>query len=306
MTRPDVVANARKSMYAAFGRKSGPDDNRIDRGVSQRRHLPAQAGSRSERLDAGSLSQLESESIESVIERGLWRYHRLLPPPSDSPWRSRFERLLKFFLYYTSFWLPMRVSFFQTNPPLQGVGWQVVDGIDFVIDALFWVDIAMTCRTCIYDKVTQELVTDWRDIMRRYTAFWFWVETLTNLPWEALAVAIWGYQQGNTGNFKLIRLARSFRLFKGRSEATAQSVARRLFTVLVSAHTRARAARARPPHAEAHGAVAKRLLRLSALPVCATAIAPPLHPNSSAAHLHRRRRCRCHRRCRRQSSSFRR
>ena len=54
-----------------------------------------------------------------------------------------FQRLLKFFLYYTSFWLPMRVSFFQTNPPLQGVGWQLVDGIDFAIDALFWVDIAV-------------------------------------------------------------------------------------------------------------------------------------------------------------------
>ena len=131
-------------------------------------------------MDAGSLSQLESESIESVIERGLWRYHRLLPPLVDSPWRSRFERLLKFFLYYTSFWLPMRVSFFQTNPPLQGVGWELVDGIDFAIDALFWVDIAITCRTCYYDKVTKELVTDWRQIMRRYTAAAFADDALSS------------------------------------------------------------------------------------------------------------------------------
>ena len=69
----------------------------------QRRHLPAQAGSMKDRRDADALARLEAESVESVIEEGLWKHHRLLPPVEHSPRYQTFHALLRVLLYYNSF-----------------------------------------------------------------------------------------------------------------------------------------------------------------------------------------------------------
>ena len=82
----------------------------------QHRFLPAQAGSFKDRRDANSLDALESVSVEAVIEASLWRYHRLLPVPSDSKRYTMLEKLMRNCLLYTSFWLPMRISFFGQLP----------------------------------------------------------------------------------------------------------------------------------------------------------------------------------------------
>ena len=189
----------------------------------QRRHLPAQAGSFDDRRDAGALSRLETESAEHVIEEGLWKYHRLLPPSEDSPRMRRYESMLRIFLYYTSIWMPLRISFFGS---LAGPAWQVMDGIDIAIDVCFWVDIAMTLRKCYYHK--NELVFDWEQIVRRYLRFWFWVDVTANFPWELVFSAI----GVNSIYFKVVRLARSFRLFKVKKQATAQSASRKLSIVI--------------------------------------------------------------------------
>ena len=57
---------------------------------------------------------------------------------------------------------------------------------------------------------------------------WFWIETLSNFPWELV-----------TNNFELriLRLSRSLRLLKTRKEASAANIWSRLLKVVVSAAT---------------------------------------------------------------------
>jgi hypothetical protein len=155
-----------------------------DRQGPQRRHLPAQAGTFLDRRDADALSRLESESAESVIESGLWKYHKLLPPVEDSPRRRKFHRLLIYFLYYTCVWIPMRVTFFVYLR--ESTAWRVMDAVDFGIDACFILDVVMNFRTAYYNH-EHELVTDWHDIGARYLAFWFWIEAFATIPWDLLA-----------------------------------------------------------------------------------------------------------------------
>ena len=146
----------------------------------QRRHLPAQAGSKSDRRDAGSLARLESESAETVIEAGLWRYHRLIPPPEDSKRYFRFQLMLEYYLQYTAFWMPLRVAFFSH---LNSMPWIVIDSVSYFVDLCFWVDIGLVFRTAFYDH-DNELVTDWNVIWQRYLEKWFWIDSVASFPWE--------------------------------------------------------------------------------------------------------------------------
>lgn len=172
-----VLKRTATSVFGLRGKPEAPKAEE-DKGP-QRRHLPAQAGSMDDRRDASALSRLESESKEAVIEAGLWRYHRLIPPHEDSVRYSRFKKLLEYFLYYTSFWLPVRVAFFSS---LHSAPWMIVDGISYAIDITFWVDIGLTFRTAFYEQ--NELITDWKTIGSRYLEFWFWLDALANFPWD--------------------------------------------------------------------------------------------------------------------------
>lgn len=184
---------ARKSFFAnaldkvgKIGRKStvAPDEQpACTTHEPIRRHLPVQAGTFDERRDANALSTLESESSTAVIEAGLWKYHRLLPPLEDSKRRQRFQTLLLLMLYYTCLYTPMRCSFFVLMR--KGAGWRALDAIDIFIDACFWVDVALNMRTAYYDD-EKDLVTEWRLIVKRYMRFWFWVEALATVPWDVI------------------------------------------------------------------------------------------------------------------------
>ena len=219
------MEKARTSIYqaaAAFfggGGKEYVEKETIDLG-SQRRFLPVQAGSKADRSDADALSRLETESAEHVIEAGLWKYHRLIPPPQDSPRYYRFQLMLEYLLIYTSFWMPLRVAFFGH---LHSPGWVAVDVISYMIDVCFWSDILLTLRTAYYDH-NSELVTDANAIVYRYLQFWFWVDTIATFPWD-LATGIF--------DLKIIRLARALRLFKKSRKAYGASVVVALLRIIV-------------------------------------------------------------------------
>ena len=180
--------DARARLWAATARnvlKRGRDKTATPQRCQlapQRRHLPAQAGTRNDRRDAAALARLESESAEQVIEAGLWKYHRLIPAPQDSPRYARFQQMLEVFLYYTSFWLPLRVAFFAE---LHTPAWIAVDAADVTIDICFWLDIILTLRTAFYDH-NNELNTDACIIVKRYLECWFWVDAAANFPWDCV------------------------------------------------------------------------------------------------------------------------
>lgn len=256
--RRSFVADTTKTLGAGWksaksllkGRRASKKQVRGPQGP-QRRHLPAQAGTQKDRRDVDALARLENESVESVIEEGLWKHHWLLPPVAHSLRYQRFHALLRALLYYNSFWLPLRISFF---PMLDSTAWLVMDVIEYVIDAAFWLDILMALRTAGFES--NELITDPGEIARRYLRFWFWVDAGATFPWEAVTGIVY---------FKAVRLARCFRLYKlHKGRAIASGVWRRLAVIVV----RARGSAPRP----------SRLLRM---PACnALRVAPlPLPPH---------------------------
>ena len=189
----DGKGSSRKSFATFLSRKSSaiPEDDAEETEELEvakapvRRHLPVQAGSFADRRDADALTRLETESAAQVIEAGLWKYHRLLPPMEDSITRQRFHWLLTMMLYYTCLWMPMRTTFFAELRT--GTAWRIIDSIDVGIDCCFWLDVALNMRTAYKDEGNDELVTDWRKIVRRYMAFWFWIEALATVPWDLLS-----------------------------------------------------------------------------------------------------------------------
>ena len=182
-----LVAEARNSLVSAvagvfgLGRDKAVAPKEEERGP-QRRHLPVQAGTKADRNDADALTRLESESAAHAIEAGLWKYHRLIPPPMDSKRYFRFQLMLEYFLYYTSFWMPLRVAFFAD---LQNPAWVGIDSVSYFIDACYWLDILLCTRTAYYDH-SGDLVTDARTIFVRYLEYWFWVDVFASMPWELI------------------------------------------------------------------------------------------------------------------------
>ena len=192
---------ARKSVYLR------------DQQRSVRRHLPAQAGSMIDRRDAGALKNREAETGEEAIIAGLWKYHRLLPPIQNDPQRQRFHRMLILALYYSFIWIPMRITFFRDMPRDQPA-WMAIDTVDVVIDVCFLIDVGLSFRTAFYDE-DQNIITDWRVIVRQYLEFWFWIEAFSALQWDIIFGII---------ELRAVRLLRCLRLLKGKSKVTTQTV----------------------------------------------------------------------------------
>ena len=174
-----------------FARPSRSSFAKKDPDAPVRRHLPAQCGSMVDRRDADALLRLESESVEHVIEEGLWKNHRLMPPVEASCRRQQFHSVLIYLLYYTCVWTPVRISFLFNSEIDEGrasttrIGWRLLDYFDIVIDVCFALDVVLNFRTAYYNE-HKELITDWKTIVKRYMAFWFWVETLATIPWDAV------------------------------------------------------------------------------------------------------------------------
>lgn len=236
------LGNARKSVFvgvskvfAEKGRPLAAAETR-DFSTPQRRHLPAQAGTFNDRRDAEALARLESESAEHVIEQGLWRYHRLLPPVSDSERALLFQQVLDAMLYYNALWLPLRCTFFASRKGTgwggggHALAWNVLDGLDVVIDLCFWLDIVVSSRTAYYDH-TKELITDDHQILKRYFSGWFLLDLLPTIPWDYMLSSVLA---------KILRLGRCFRLLKiKRVRHGAQAQWARMLRIIVSAHGRA-------------------------------------------------------------------
>jgi hypothetical protein len=125
-----------------------------------------------------------------------------------SRWVIIWYRLLLICLLYSAITIPFQVAF------------EVAAGtIDAICDALFWIDIAINFRLgFLDDKNThpgepRRLVMDsWR-IVRRYLAFWFWIDLASVFPFTlVLALALPKNDRNEGSSTRLARLVRLTRL----------------------------------------------------------------------------------------------
>ena len=176
----------------------------------QRRRLPAQAASIEDRANFNK-SLEDVSAISQAVDVHLWRDFRLLPPASDSLYKTNWELLMYLFVAYNCLTIPFQIAFLGSaktdlNLELQIV--KILNAIDAVIDTHFWIDMVITFRTAFYDR-DGVLVTDQRVIASKYFSSWFPLDFCATFPWETLASGV-----GWVSFLKAFRLVRISRLLK--------------------------------------------------------------------------------------------
>lgn len=145
---------------------------------------------------------------ERTIRANLWQQKKLLAPlDRNMPLRNAFEWLLKFLMWYTGVSVPLMAAFRISYDPGQLV-------VDYLVDAIFWVDIIMTLRTTYYDA-NQEFVTDAKMIRDAYIYSRMPFDIIANIPWELFAVAAgYGHDTNVFASWRLFRMFRFCRIKK--------------------------------------------------------------------------------------------
>ena len=135
---------------------------------------------------------------------------RCLIVPSKK-WKLVWDMYVVFLLLFISILVPYRLAFFPEDD------FQMMM-IYAVIDTCFFIDLIMTFFTTTVDPRTQMYITDRRIIAKNYLRFWFWIDMISILPFDAVSssmdagVLIRFAKIGKL--YKLIRLSRLAKLFK--------------------------------------------------------------------------------------------
>ena len=178
---------------------------------------------------------LDDDNADAVISRNLWKNHRLLPPVSA--FRNHWDLIMIIFVFYNCLYIPMELVFSvyreeclnTSTGEMETCGKHLVHRIvDYVIDALFFVDIFLNFRTTYYDG-DYEMVLDWRQISRKYVKTWFMLDFVAVFPFELFTLGTSsdsGAASSVTGLLKLPRLLRLGRLLKKLDQVAAANAFR--------------------------------------------------------------------------------
>ena len=82
--------------------------------------------------------------------------------------------------------------------------------LDYIITALYFVDICVNFNTAVYIKGT--LSVSRKDIIKEYLKFWFWIDAISALPIEILIDSTVNYN--STSYITTVRLLKFIRVFK--------------------------------------------------------------------------------------------
>ena len=93
-------------------------------------------------------------------------------------------------IFYSVLEVPFSISFSQ-NAARDAAA----VAVDYFVIAVFFADILVTFMTSFVDSHTDRLVTDRRLIGLNYVKFWFWVDLVSSIPFDAINVTT----DGNSG-----------------------------------------------------------------------------------------------------------
>jgi len=141
-----------------------------------------------------------SGDAEMEIRHNVWSRQRLFLP--DSANKIRWERLLLFLATYSALELPMLFAF-SVKPHA------ALLTVDYVVDLVFWVDIAISLRTTFIVKDTNALELDPKVVMHRYTHGWMAPEVLGAFPLEVFVGGVSALDTAHgLRDFNALRLVR--------------------------------------------------------------------------------------------------
>jgi hypothetical protein len=105
--------------------------------------------------------------------------------------------------------IPVRVAF----EPRVTLGAAV---IDYLILAIFALDILVSFNTAYVDPQTEAIVTDRHQIALQYVRFWFWVDLLAAFPFSLVATTLSNSSQNFTAlrTLRILRLCSILKLFR--------------------------------------------------------------------------------------------
>jgi len=79
---------------------------------------------------------------------------------------------------------------------------------DIVLVMLFAADIVVNFNSAFVSPTTEKLVTDRHEISANYMKFWFWVDSVSTIPFELVTSSV------STSSLRLVKVLRLFRLMK--------------------------------------------------------------------------------------------
>jgi len=85
---------------------------------------------------------------------------------------------------------------------------------DYLVDALFFVDVLVNFNTAYYDSFTEVYVFDRSKIAVTYFTFWFWVDVVSAIPLEVFLILVASSNANFIRFVKLFRLIRLIRVIK--------------------------------------------------------------------------------------------
>ena len=118
----------------------------------------------------------------------------------DNKCKILWDMYIMFILLATTFIIPYRLAFVPTDP----IEWQVAY---YVFDLMFFFDMVLCFFTTFTDPYKQIEVTSHKRIAVNYFSFWFTIDLLSILPFDAIL-------SGDANANSLIRMARIGKMYK--------------------------------------------------------------------------------------------
>lgn len=154
------------------------------------------------------LMELKSKKLEKfrVAKKSKSRGCILQP---DGCFRQFWDLVILVILMYTALVVPVRIGFYVE------VFWNIWTFFDFVVDALFLIDVVLTFFTAVVLDDGQR-ITDHRTIAWRYVKSWFLIDLVACVPFSLLEdfESELPLKHGYNTLLRLLRLPRLYKLFR--------------------------------------------------------------------------------------------
>jgi CRP-like cAMP-binding protein len=195
---------------------------------------------------------LNNELIAQRNKIPCWKYwyHRLIPINPDSFLKQGWDLIILGLLVYSSFQVPYSMAFDDNNNGAPDHGTAKFAG-DVLLDVIFMVDVALCFFTAFYDAKGM-LVSDLKEISRRYCSTWFLPDLGGSFPFDNV-IGLFLSSSGNIGAMRvlklvrLLKLVRAVKVFRKLSEVghkegfawlrSTLGVLRSIFLIVFAAHT---------------------------------------------------------------------
>jgi CRP-like cAMP-binding protein len=152
---------------------------------------------------------IETEVLDGSTEFGADvaspRERRFIIPVSH-PFRNYWDVVIILAMVFTAVVTPFEVAFL---PPVISALFVINRFMDFI----FLTDMGITLMTPVMDEEKGVWIFSHWGIFKKYARFWFWIDLLTVIPFDAISVALEA-SGAHVGNLQGIRLLRLLRLIK--------------------------------------------------------------------------------------------